>query len=1015
MRAALAWLKFNLRALAAPLACACALGTVGAAGAAPAASASSSDSPLAQEKALSQFRLDGWQIEQGLPQNAVAALLQTSDGYLWVGTLGGLARFDGARFTTFGAAEFADFASQPVLGLMQDAQQNLWIGHNKGAAIYRDGKFRAVFTAAPMGDQRVWAFAQAPDGAVWAATNNGLVRWEKGVAKHFRQADGLPTDRLRALTFDRDGVLWIATSGGGLVSYAGGRFETLNPDNGFPHLQVRSVLADPAGGVWAATAGGGLARVQQGKIKVYTVADGLPTDQLTGLTRDRNGTLWIGTWGAGVVRMVGERFSALASSNGLAGDHIWSLQTDGEGSVWVGTWVNGLARLRERAFGVLGIPEGLSHDNVRSVLQARNGVVWAATAGGGLNRIDAGGITALGKKDGLPSEEISSLMEDREGALWIGTYTGGAARLHAGKVDLYGSEEGMPSSEVRVLFQDKQGMVWAGTQSGIARLDGKRFAAVRDAGAPSGGVSSILQDKRGTLWFGTTGEGLVRYRDGAFKTLTMADGLLSNWIMSLYQDAAGTLWIGSNGDGLNRLRGERLSGIRPADGLWDGTSLSIAEDAGGHLWVTGNRGFYRVARSELDAFAEGRLARVTSVGFGPGESMRSTTFAGGLQPASAIDSEGRLLLPSAKGLVTVDPRHLPDMDQPPAVRLERLVANGAGRQVAPQAQAGLAPQLTLPPGPATISIQYSAKTLLNAERVRFRYQMEGLAKDWIDAGASREVSFPALAHGAYRFRVIASIDGKRWSDPGAGLAITVQPFFYQTYWFIALSLSALSALVFALFRLRVRQLRVRHAEMERLVAQKTEALRQANEHLSRLSFMDALTGLANRRRFDQVLHEEWNRAGRSRTPLALVIADIDSFKSYNDTLGHQEGDRCLAAVAGVFLSHARRAGDLAARYGGEEFVLLIPGTERAAAQAIAEEVRAACEALAIAHPASPVAPVVTLSLGVAVCIPADGAAIDDLILAADTALYRAKNEGRNRVHGVNGACGAVRESAGGIA
>ncbi|WP_377703963.1 two-component regulator propeller domain-containing protein [Pseudoduganella sp. UC29_71] len=190
--------------------------------------------PAAQEKALSQYRLDGWQIEQGLPQNAVAALLHTSDGYLWVGTLGGLARFDGARFTTFDASEFAEIASQPVLGLMQDAQQNLWIGHNKGAAIYRDGKFRQVFSAGPLGDQRVWAFAQAPDGAVWAATSSGLLRWDKGAVKHYREADGLPTDRLRALAFDRDGVLWIASSGGGLVSFKDGRFHALTPDNGFP-------------------------------------------------------------------------------------------------------------------------------------------------------------------------------------------------------------------------------------------------------------------------------------------------------------------------------------------------------------------------------------------------------------------------------------------------------------------------------------------------------------------------------------------------------------------------------------------------------------------------------------------------------------------------------------------------------------------------------------------------------------------------------------------------------------
>lgn len=946
---------------------------------------------MTPDRPLSQYRLDGWQVEQGLPQNAVSALLHASDGQLWIGTLAGLVRFDGTRFSTFDASESADIASQPVLGLLQDAQHNLWIGHNKGAAIYRDGKFRQMFSAGPLGDQRVWAFAQAPDGAVWAATSNGLVRWEKGVARYFRQADGLPTDRLRALAFDRDGVLWIASSGGGLISYAGGRFRVYHPGNGFPHLQVRSVLADPAGGVWAATAGGGLARVRGEHIKVYGVADGLPTDQLTALSRDASGALWIGTWGSGLVRMVGERFSAIASSGGLAGDHIWSLLADREGSVWVGTWVSGLARLRSRPFGVVGVPEGLSHDNVRSILAARNGVTWVATAGGGLNRIDASGIRVLGKRAGLPSEEISSLLEERDGTLWIGTYTGGVARLRDGRVTVFDMAQGLPSSEVRVLYKDRAGVLWAGTQSGLARLAGRAFEAVRSPGAPGGGVSAILQDRAGTLWIGTAGEGLVRYRHGTFQALTAADGLLSNWIMSLYEDGDGSLWIGSNGDGLHRLRQDRLRRIRPADGLWDGTCLSLLEDRDGYLWVTGNRGFYRVARHELDAFADGKLARVRSDGFGPAEVMRSTTFAGGLQPTSALDGAGNLLLPSAKGVVTVDPRHLPDAARPPAVELQGLTVNGASLP--------LAAQLALPQGPLTLSVSYNAQTLVNAERVRFRYQMEGLAHDWIDVGPSRTVTFPALAHGRYRFRVAASIDGQRWSEAGSGLALTVPPYLYQTRWFAALLALATLGAIYGLYRLRVRQLRRRQAEMERLVAEKTEALKQANEHLSRLSFVDALTGLANRRRFDQALHDEWQRAARHGAPLALVLCDIDYFKDYNDALGHQEGDRCLAAVAAVFEQHVRRGGDLAARYGGEEFVFLCAHTGLEGALSIAEELRAACASLAIPHPASAVAPVITLSLGVAECQPARNEPVELLVQQADEALYCAKRMGRNRVCG----------------
>jgi diguanylate cyclase (GGDEF)-like protein len=945
----------------------------------------------ARATSLTQYKVDGWQTEQGLPHNTVAALQQTRDGYLWVGTLAGLARFDGVRFTTVDVGEVPEIATLPVSGLFEDAQGKLWIAHNKGAAIYRDGKFTRAFAAPATANQRVWAFAQDKAGVIWAATNHGLARWEKGVVKFFGEADGLPTERLRTLAFDRDGVLWIGTTGAGLVSYAAGSFRVFDPATGFPHLHVRAVLADPAGGIWAATAGGGLAHVRDGVIKTYTVADGLPTDQLTALARDIHGQLWIGTWGGGVSRMVGERFSNLASGQGLAGDHIWSLQTDSQGEIWLGTWVSGLVRMRERAFGWLGVPEGLSSDNARSVLQARDGSTWVATAGGGLNHIVGGAITVLGKQDGLPSDELSSLIEARDGALWIGSYTAGAVRLKDGRISTYSHAQGMPSADVRALFEDRHGTIWAATQSGLARFDGSAFTPLRGAGAPAGGVTSIAEDAQGTLWFGTGGEGLARWRDGAFTTLTTVDGLLSNWIMSLHLDPTGALWIGTNGDGMNRLQGGRLGAIRPADGLWDGTILAILEDASANFWVTTNRGFFRVARAELNAFADGRASKVSSRAFGPGDAMRSITFAGGLQPTAALDQAGRLLLPSTKGLVIVDTQRMPAPAQPPSARLERVRVNGVDH--APTAP------LTLPPGAATLSIEYGAITLLYAERVRFRYQLDGLSRDWIDAGSNREVAFPALSHGLYHFRVQTSLDGKSWSASTPALAITVQPFFYEATWFAALVVCGVFTVLFVLVRLRLHRLRAHHTEMEQLVAQKTEALRLANEHLSRLSFIDALSGLANRRRFDEVLADEWARACRSGAPLALVIADIDSFKLYNDALGHPEGDRCLAAVAGMFISHARRAADLAARYGGEEFVMLLPNLDLAAALQVAEALRSACETLAIAHPGSAVAPVVTLSLGVAVQRPSDPSpeAMRTLVEDADAALYRAKHEGRNRV------------------
>jgi len=760
-------------------------------------------------RVLTQYQNDRWQTEQGLPQSTVQAITETRDGYLWVGTLEGLARFDGIRFTVYDARTNPELGSGSVLGLMQDTDGNLWIARTGAAVLYKDGHFRIAFGDDVTAGATVWSFAQANDGAVWAATNNGLVRWADGKTRVFHKADGLPTERLRSVAFGRDGTLWIGTTGGGLVSYADGLFHALDPGDGFPHAEVRAVVADPAGGVWAATAGGGLARVAGGLVKVYTVADGLPSNQLSALAVDARGTLWIGTWGAGVCRLAAGRFSSLSSAGGLSGDQIWSLLSDREGSLWIGTWVGGLNRLRDRRFEVFGQPEGLSHDNTRAVLHARDGSIWVATAGGGVNRIVGSTVTAFRTKDGLPSDETSSLCEDRDGSIWIGTNTAGIARFSHGRITSFGPAQGLPGVDVRAILQDRNGTLWAGTMAGLARLEGGRFVPVKAPGLTVENLVALFEDRSGTLWLGTAGQGAIRYRNGEFRVLTVGDGLVSNKVMAFYEDARGSLWIGSGGGGLTRLRDNRLVAIRPKDGLWDGFAQTILEDRAGHLWMTCNRGFFSVPLTELDAFADGRLARVTSVGYGSSDTLRSTTFAGGQSPAGTVDERGRLWFPSFKGLVIVDPVNIPNYSRDLTVRLEEVKVNGVLQ--APAAT------LVVSPGAAALSIRYTVVTLVDADRIRFRCWMEGTPGDWADAGTKHEALYPGLRPGHLTFHVVASADGETWSQPAALLRITIQPYFYQTVSFWLLVAVLAGGIVITGVRVRILQHRRREADLQQRV------------------------------------------------------------------------------------------------------------------------------------------------------------------------------------------------------
>jgi diguanylate cyclase (GGDEF)-like protein len=966
---------------------------------------------------LSQLKIESWVTEQGLPINTVQSMYQARDGALWIGTASGLARFDGTRFSTFEDASIPELSSRAAFGFMEDSGGTLWIAYSSGVARYRAGKFTLAIDRTTLQSRRAWAFAQASDGATWIATESGLIRWARGpsdsdagsITHHLRVADGLPTDRLRALAFDRDGTLWIATTGGGLVSYANNKFNTMNPANGFPHLEVRHVMADPAGGVWAATAGAGLVRVNGSEIKTYTVADGLPTNQLTYLAR-RSATragecdeIWIGTWGSGVVRLCDGKFVTMSSAQGLGGDQVWALHVDREGSLWTGTWNGGLNRLSRRAFGVIGKPEGLSNDNARAIIHDRNGATWVATAGGGVNLIEGGAVRAFTKRDGLATDESSGLLEDRDGAIWVASYTAGVTRIRPVVtsdpakdikkyvIDNFGVADGLQDVDVRALLQDKAGTIWAGTVTGLARFDGKRFIAVTGAGTEplSEGIIAMRQDRSGALWFGTAGKGLVRYSDGAWKTYTRKEGLVSNWVLALHEDASGAMWVGTNGEGMNRIKEGRVSPIRASDGLWDNTVQVILEDKKGNLWMTCNRGFFYVPRRELEDFVEGRVAKISSTPYGPTDALRSTTFASGQHPAGSIDANGHLWLPSLKGVVLVDPQALPGDGTPPSVSVHDVLVDGKS-QFTDDA-------IVLPPGSLPLSIRFTAGTLIHADRARFRYRMDGLTRDWVDAGKNREATFPSLPYGSYRFIVATSIDGKRWQESAQPLTVQVKPRFYQTPWFAALGIMAAIGTVFGLVQLRTQQLQRRDREMTRIVAERTEELRLANEHLARLSLLDPLTSLANRRHMDAMLDIEWRRAMRSQTPLAVIIVDVDAFKAYNDTLGHPEGDKCLVALANVIRDATHRAGDMAARYGGEEFIILISGLAHADALKYAEKLRHDVEARAIPHPSSPVGPTLTISLGVATCIPSAVSSPTALIAQADAALYRAKNEGRNRV------------------
>lgn len=945
---------------------------------------------LDPSQAITQYPHRLWQAKDGLPEETVHAIAQTPDGYLWLATQRGLVRFDGVRFTVFDRRNTEELTSDWISALLVDHEGTLWVGTaGGGLAQVREGRLTTFSTREDLSGKTVMALSEDTQGVLWICTDGGGLYRFRGGKLEVVDIIGLQEDRVRTVLADRDGTLWLGLSGGGLGHLRDGELVTYAPGMGLPQAIVRSLYLDSEGTLWIGTAGGGLSCLRDGTFTSYTTEEGLPNDYVTSVLEDRHGIIWVGTLD-GLGRF-GDGGLEGCCTDVLSSEHVLSLYEDREGSLWIGTFGTGLNRLKDARVITFASEEGLSHDVVSSIYEDRAGDLWIGTFGGGLNRLRGGKLVAFTTEDGLSSNEVFSIGEDRKGALWIGT-TWGLNRFKGGRFTNYTIADGLPQNGVSVIYEDNEGSLWIGTTGGVSRFRNGKFRTFGAAdGLSSETVYAILQSRDATLWVGTSA-GLNRMRDGVFEGFTIEDGLSSNVIYAIHEDQDGSLWIGT-ARGLNHFEDGRFTRFTVDEGLFDDLVFRILEDDRGYLWMSCNRGIFAVKKSELDELAEGKRSQVTSVHYGEADGMKSRACNGNVQPAGWKTRDGRLWFPTMKGAVMIDPERLQATLPLPPVLIEEVFADTAAVDTDGPVR--------LAAGTRALELHYTAPSFLTPDRVRFKYRLEGFDDEWVDAGTRRVAYYTNLPPGSYRFRVMVGNGHGLWNEADASLDLSLARHYYQTGWFYSLCVLAGILVVAAGHRLRVRRMKAREAKLVLLVEERTSQLEQAIRILEGLSYFDELTGLANRRRFNEHLDNEWRRGVRGSSHVALLMADIDFFKPFNDAHGHLSGDECLKAIGATFRVELQRAGDLAARYGGEEFAVVLPGTDMAGATRKAEQLRAAVEALAMPHPKSDVAANVTISLGVAAMIPPADASPRTLVAAADGALYQAKREGRNRVVAAN--------------
>ncbi len=774
-------------------------------------------------KPIRQYVHNVWRTEEGLPQNSVQAILQTRDGYLWLGTQEGLVRFNGAEFTVFNKANTDLIKHNDVRALLEDREGNLWIGtFGGGVVLYRNGQFLRVYNRNEgLADNFVNALLQDKQGNIWIATNKGLNKFSTGRFTVISSDHG-PSESINSLAEDQHGNIWLGTNRGLGQVFQGKATASIANLAG---KVIRTVFIDRSGTLWIGTDQTGLFALREGKIIQFGPGEQLPKAPILAMMQDMQGALWVGTGAGGVCRLTKlapqSLFECYSSKDGLMGDSVMSLFEDNEKSIWVGTETGGLNRFKTGAMVTYGAASGFD-GAVRSIYEAHDHSVWVALDTG-LRRVKDGHVARYLTKKGPANNYAWAVAEDRQGKIWVGTNEGGLNVFTAkGLLKTYTSRDGLADDQVHAVFQSEDGSIWIGTERGGVSLfaNGKfRTYSTKD-GLANNRVWTIFEDHNQTLWFGTD-SGLSRFEHGKFTSVNLEDdqsvGTATGGVMYIYEDREHVLWIGTYGSGLKRVDHGKVTSYTTRNGLFDDNVWAVLEDDLGNFWMSSNLGIFRVSKQELVAFAQGRISRINSISYGMSDGMLGTECNGGSQNAAWKTREGTLLFACVRGIVAITPGSVAPNPLPPPVVVERAVING--RQVSQ----GNAP---IPTGRGELEFHFAGLSYLAPEKVAFKYKLEGFDKDWLSVGARRAAYYTNIPPGPYRFRVIASNNDGVWNETGATFEFYLKPRFYQTVSFYISIAFSLVGIGIGIYLLRVRALRKREEELLAIVNRRTSDLQQ---------------------------------------------------------------------------------------------------------------------------------------------------------------------------------------------
>lgn len=831
----------------------------------------------------------------GLPGNTITDIIQSKDGYIYIGTYDGLVRYDGFDFTILNKNTVKDFNCVSARSVFEDSKGILWIGSNDGGLVKIKNEKVTMFTVKDgLPNNSIRAITEDKQGNIWIGTASGIVYYSE--EKGFVVPNGLEEfdseqDVAVSLYCDIAGRVWLNTAKpGGVFYYTAGKFHKYEGLDNFGDVLVNYIMQDSTGAFWFALGENGAIRIDDGIPEVFNASNGLTNNSISCIYMDKSNALWFGTED-GVILYKDYKWFYYNESQGLTSNSVKRIIEDREGNIWIATDRGGIEKMSMGKFRTINLPTA-----VNAITEDLEGLVWVGTDNGLL----------CYSKNQLVENELTEYCKDlrirhtgiaKNGDILISCYSQkGQVRKTKDGIINWTSKEGLAGDKVRVCIEDKYGNLWVGTTTGLSLIysDGKIKNYFRTDGLNNDYIMCLLEDSNGDIWVGTDGGGINIIRnEKIIKSYTSdVNGLAGNVIFKIFE-YNNLFWI-STGTGISRFDGNTFFNYDLSTGLGVDSVFQMLIDYTHTVWMTSNKGISTVSLDDMNKLANGEISSIDPKFFNQNDGLPS----GGINSTSLsmIDSLGRLWFTLIDGYAVYDPVKVKSNRTLPLVHIEQIKIDD--RVISPSEEV-----IIIPAGTKRIDIKYTGLSFISSEMVRFKYQLTGFEDDFSSSTSSRNVSYTNLAPGDYTFSVMASNSDGLWSESPATIKIHQQPFYYQTFAFWLL-IALLIVFAFVIFvRIREKHMMEEQLRLETMVQMKTIDLEIEKDNSDRLLKNILPEPIAYR------LKNSLNKTIADRFEnVSVLFADIVNFTELADSVSAEEIVESLNVLFSLFDERAKNSG-----------------------------------------------------------------------------------------------------------